>query len=93
MGIWIKRKTAQLENGTAPAFEMDARKKKTGNRARNRVMMAMICFIGIYGVISGRLIFYGMQEDTTGYNGPTGTVLASRPDILDRNGEVLATDI
>jgi cell division protein FtsI (penicillin-binding protein 3) len=64
MGIWIKRKTAQLENGIAPAFELDAKKKKSGNRARNRVMMAMMCFVGI-----------------------------SRPDILDRNGEVLATDI
>ncbi|MEI4480295.1 penicillin-binding protein 2 [Phyllobacterium sp. CCNWLW183] len=82
-----------LESGTAPAFAVDAKKKKSGNRARNRVVMAIACFIGIYSVIGGRLIYYGIQEDTTGYNGPTGTVLAARPDILDRNGEVLATDI
>jgi cell division protein FtsI (penicillin-binding protein 3) len=91
--IWIKRKKAQLGSGTAPAFELDAKRKKSGNRARNRVVMAIACFMGIYSVIAGRLVYYGMQEDTSGYNGPAGAVLASRPDILDRNGEVLATDI
>ncbi|MHC1548438.1 peptidoglycan D,D-transpeptidase FtsI family protein [Phyllobacterium sp. K27] len=91
--VWIKRKKTELESGTAPTFAVDAKKKKSGNRARNRVVMAIACFIGIYGVIGGRLIYYGIQEDTNGYNGPTGTVLAARPDILDRNGEVLATDI
>lgn len=91
--VWIKRKKIELETGSAPAFALDARKKKSGNRARNRVVMAIACFIGIYGVIGGRLVYYGMQEDTNGYNGPTGAVLAARPDILDRNGEVLATDI
>jgi cell division protein FtsI (penicillin-binding protein 3) len=90
---WIKRKKTELETIKAPAFALDARKKKSGNRARNRVVMAIACFVGIYGIIGGRLVYYGMQEDTTGYNGPTGAVLASRPDILDRNGEVLATDI
>lgn len=91
--VWIKRKKIELETGSAPAFALDARKKKSGNRARNRVVMAIACFIGIYGVIGGRLVYYGMQEDTNGYSGPTGAVLAARPDILDRNGEVLATDI
>ncbi|MBB3147136.1 cell division protein FtsI (penicillin-binding protein 3) [Phyllobacterium trifolii] len=91
--IWIKQKKAELVTGIAPVFALDAKKKKSGNRARNRVVMAIACFVGIYGIIGGRLVYYGMQEDTTGYNGPTGAVLASRPDILDRNGEVLATDI
>ncbi|MEP7454657.1 penicillin-binding protein 2 [Phyllobacterium sp. SB3] len=91
--VWIKRKKNELETGVAPAFALDAKRKKSGNRARNRVVMAIACFVGIYSVIGGRLIYYGIQEDTTGYNGPTGTVLAARPDILDRNGEVLATDI
>jgi cell division protein FtsI (penicillin-binding protein 3) len=91
--VWIKRKKTEPETGAAPAFALDAKKKKSGNRARNRVVMAIACFVGVYGVIGGRLIYYGIQEDTTGYNGPTGAVLAARPDILDRNGEVLATDI
>jgi len=69
-------------------------RKKSGNRARNRVIMAMTCFMGIYAVIGGRLVYYGMQGDEeAGSRGPAVQNLASRPDILDRNGEVLATDI
>jgi cell division protein FtsI (penicillin-binding protein 3) len=69
-------------------------RKKNGNRARNRLIMAMSCFIGIYAVIGGRLVYYGMQGgDDSGSSGPAVQNLASRPDIVDRNGEVLATDI
>ncbi|KXF77095.1 cell division protein [Paramesorhizobium deserti] len=74
------------------AFE--GARKKSGSRARNRVIMAMTCFMGIYAVIGGRLVYYGMQSDEdAGSRGPAVQNLASRPDILDRNGEVLATDI
>ncbi|PRD45198.1 cell division protein [Phyllobacterium phragmitis] len=69
-------------------------RKKSGNRARNRVIMAMGCFMGIYAIIGGRLVYYGMQNDNeAGYQGPAVQNLATRPDIVDRNGEVLATDI
>ncbi|PYE90167.1 peptidoglycan D,D-transpeptidase FtsI family protein [Phyllobacterium leguminum] len=69
-------------------------RKKSGNRARNRLIMAMSCFIGIYAVIGGRLVYYAMQSgEDAGYSGPAVQNLASRPDIVDRNGEVLATDI
>jgi cell division protein FtsI (penicillin-binding protein 3) len=62
-------------------------------RAQNRILIVMACFIGIFCVISGRLVFYGMKDEPVDFNGPTGSILASRPDIVDRNGAVLATDI
>ena len=69
-------------------------RKRHGNRARNRLWMAIACFVGIYGVIGGKLVYFGaiggQNEDNTG---PAVQQLASRPDILDRNGEILATDI
>lgn len=69
-------------------------RKKHGNRARNRLWMAIACFVGIYGVIGGKLVYFGViggeNEDSAG---PAVHQLASRPDILDRNGEILATDI
>ncbi|NKW10174.1 penicillin-binding protein 2 [Ochrobactrum tritici] len=69
-------------------------RKKHGNRARNRLWMAITCFVGIYGVMGGKLIYFGViggeNEDNAG---PAVHQLASRPDILDRNGEILATDI
>ncbi|TIN01829.1 MAG: penicillin-binding protein 2, partial [Mesorhizobium sp.] len=49
-------------------------------------------FFGIYLTITGRLVYLGFQNpDLSG--GPQSRVTASRPDIVDRNGEVLATDI
>src|SRR5690606_35299476 len=42
--------------------------------------------------IGGRLAYLGMQEVEAG-GPPSARVTASRPDIVDRNGEVLATDI
>ena len=54
--------------------------------------MTMAVFFGIYATIGGRLVYLGLQDpDASG--GPASRVTASRPDIVDRNGEVLATDI
>lgn len=59
---------------------------------RNRVVMAMGVFLAIYGVIGGRLVYFGFL-DSESDRGPVSRVTAARPDIVDRNGEVLATDI
>lgn len=82
-------------NAPAPAkIAFEGVRKKSGNRARNRLIMAMSCFIGIYAIIGGRLVYYAAQSgEDGGYQGPAAQNLASRPDIVDRNGEVLATDI
>ncbi|MDW6020795.1 penicillin-binding protein 2 [Mesorhizobium sp. BAC0120] len=66
--------------------------KSTGGKARNRVVMTMAVFLSIYCAIAGRLVYLGTQEPDD--SGPPGArITAARPDILDRNGEVLATDI
>ncbi len=45
-------------------------------------------------MIGGRLVQYGLaQPETVSSIGRADSLMASRPDILDRNGEVLATDI
>jgi cell division protein FtsI (penicillin-binding protein 3) len=77
---------------TGSTIVVDAKRKATGGRTRTRVMMTMAIFFGIYGVIGGRLVYLGIQEPDVAA-APGGRVLASRPDIVDRNGEVLATDI
>jgi cell division protein FtsI (penicillin-binding protein 3) len=52
----------------------------------------MAVFFGIFSTISGRLVYLVFQTpDLSG--GPQSRITASRPDIVDRNGEVLATDI
>jgi cell division protein FtsI (penicillin-binding protein 3) len=70
----------------------DGARKATGGKQKNRVIMTMAVFLGIYGAIAGRLVYLGLQDPETG-SGPESRVTASRPDIVDRNGEVLATDI
>ncbi|MDP3899021.1 MAG: penicillin-binding protein 2 [Mesorhizobium sp.] len=90
--------TPRLSTGTAPspaasnAIVVDGKRKATGGRTRNRVLMTMAVFFAVYGVIAGRLVYLGVQDPDASTAG-IGRVLASRPDIVDRNGEVLATDI
>jgi cell division protein FtsI (penicillin-binding protein 3) len=74
------------------AIVVEGAAKSTGGRPRNRVLMTMAVFFSIYGVIAGRLVYLGMLDPEES-RGPQSRVTASRPDIIDRNGEVLATDI
>ncbi len=99
MKLGLSRKD---RNGAAPAGEATpagdmafvGSRKKHGSRARNRLLMVMACFAGIYGVIGGKLVYFGAigggEEDTAA---PPAQQIAARPDILDRNGAILATDI
>lgn len=59
---------------------------------RNRVVMAMGVFMLLYAAIGVRLVYFSFL-DPEADNGPASRVTAARPDIVDRNGEVLATDI
>lgn len=60
-----------------------------------RVRLAVVGFIAIYGVIAGRLIMLGFEEQApiNNYPGAEAAISAARPDLVDRNGEILATDI
>jgi len=62
---------------------------------RNRLKLAMMAFGAVYLVIAGRLMLLAtMTPDTpVHYLDPGQQVSHARPDILDRNGNVLATDI
>jgi cell division protein FtsI (penicillin-binding protein 3) len=76
----------------AAGIVVDGARKATGGKARNRVVMTMAVFLSIYCAIAGRLVYLGTQDPDD--SGPPGArITASRPDIVDRNGEVLATDI
>ncbi|MFP5078171.1 peptidoglycan D,D-transpeptidase FtsI family protein [Rhizobium sp. YIM 134829] len=69
-------------------------RKRSGTQARSRVAIMMGGFVLAYCIIGGRLIQYGIaQPESVSSIGRADNLMASRPDILDRNGEVLATDI
>ena len=68
--------------------------KRKAAQARNRVGLIIVGFVAFYCVIGGRLVQYGVaQPEVTSSIMPADRLMASRPDLLDRNGEVLATDI
>ena len=64
-------------------------------KARARVGFAMLAFMTIYAVIGGRLILFGMGADSHGARRAAAqdAIATARPDIVDRNGEILATDV
>jgi len=88
--IWTLRQRAA--GGEGSAIVVEGRRKATGGGGRNRVVMAMVVIFGVYAAIGARLVHLGMIEEPQ-VNLPQSRPTASRPDLIDRNGEVLATDI
>ena len=64
-------------------------------KARARIGLAVLVFAAVYSVIALRLVMFAVASDgrTAHRIGAGDAVATARPDILDRNGEVLATDV
>src|SRR6187551_1926263 len=64
-------------------------------KAKARLGLAIIVFIGIFSVITFRLVMFATVSE--GHGGRRGVsqdaVATARPDILDRNGQIIATDV
>ena len=64
------------------------------DKSPSRMRIAALGFFALYGVVCGKLIYLGFRPDPgTGQHAAAKAVSASRPDILDRNGEVMASDV
>ena len=63
-------------------------------KARARIGLAIVVFGVCYAVIAGRLVMYAATDNTAVRRSYSADAVATaRPDILDRNGEILATDV
>jgi cell division protein FtsI (penicillin-binding protein 3) len=62
-------------------------------KARARLGLAMIGFAAIYCVIAGKLVIFAIAPDSHAARRAGDAVATARPEILDRNGEILATDV
>ena len=62
---------------------------------RGRIVLAVVAFLLVYAAITGRLVQLGFAgpADTSGRLASQERETMSRPDLVDRNGELLATDI
>ncbi len=64
------------------------------DKSTRRIRLIACGFALVYCVIAGKLIFFGTHPGLPqGGHVAADTVAAARPDILDRNGAILATDI
>src|SRR5882757_7559698 len=64
-------------------------------KARARVGFAILAFVAIYAVLAGRLVMFAVGADSHGARRTASqdAIATARPDIVDRNGEILATDV
>jgi cell division protein FtsI (penicillin-binding protein 3) len=63
-------------------------------KSSGRMRIVAVAFLCLYAVIGGRLVLLGFKPDPTTMRRSGGeTIAAARPDVLDRNGEILATDV
>jgi cell division protein FtsI (penicillin-binding protein 3) len=65
------------------------------DKSTRRIKLIAFVFVALYGAIAGKLIYFALlpQQPQTASSATSDTVAAARPDILDRHGEILATDI
>ena len=64
-------------------------------KAKARVGLAILAFTLVYAVIAGRLVMFAVSPEShiVRRAGSGDRVATARPDILDRNGKILATDV
>ncbi len=63
-------------------------------KARARVGLAILGFAAVYVIIAARLVMFAVVADSRiTHRGGGDAIATARPDILDRHGEVLATDV
>jgi len=69
---------------------------KTANgQAQSRLVLAMVLMSAVYAIISARLLYLGFQDPSQPslLRVADAAITATRPDLVDRNGITLATDI
>ncbi len=65
------------------------------DKSPRRTLVVAGVFTLVFAIIAGRLVMFGLkpQAEDRIRSAASDQVAAARPDILDRNGQVLATDI
>ncbi|MGO4705646.1 peptidoglycan D,D-transpeptidase FtsI family protein [Microvirga sp. 2MCAF38] len=65
------------------------------DKSTARVGLVAFCFVGLFSTIGGRLVYLAMTSEPINSVrfSAASEISAARPDIVDRNGEMLATDV
>ncbi|MGD1888876.1 MAG: peptidoglycan D,D-transpeptidase FtsI family protein [Cohaesibacteraceae bacterium] len=81
--------------GASAAIQLEGQGKTQSDATRSRLMMFVVGLAIVYGVIGIRLVDLALDVPQPGVRSPTPQeqIRASRPDFVDRNGVLLATDV
>jgi cell division protein FtsI (penicillin-binding protein 3) len=79
--------------GTLPITAATLREPR--DAIRSRIRFVAVVFLVAFIAVVGRLVMFGIATDgaASASSNPNAAIASSRPDIVDRNGEILATDI
>ncbi|MCA0256621.1 MAG: penicillin-binding protein 2 [Proteobacteria bacterium] len=92
--MMVKSKAHFAAGGAKKGALFEGVAKRKRQQAKTRVGLLIVTFVGVYALVGGRLVQYGIRSpETVSSIMPADSLMASRPDLLDRNGEILATDI
>ena len=66
-----------------------------GRKVKARIGLAIAAFVIVFGVIATRLVMFAVAPDGRNWHrsAPAERMSATRPDIVDRNNQILATDV
>lgn len=81
------------ENG---AIEIDGSKKKRHDLTKTRLALVAVVFLAVYGVIAARLTNLAIASANNvevATKRADNKLMIARPDLVDRNGDVLAKDL
>src|SRR5271166_1787447 len=92
---------APIAGGTRPRWQWLINKILYGSgvnrhaKARARIGLAIIAFAAVYSIIAARLVLFALASNSHAAHRVVSSdaIATARPDILDRNGTVLATDV
>ena len=92
---YVIEESRATEKGSADLRILaQSRRKKKATRAKNRIWMCAVAFVFVYLLLGARLAFvsfgeFGSSERFAGASSSD----APRPEIIDRTGALLATDL
>ena len=78
-----------------PRFDFEGANKVRSEATRGRIRLSILAFICCFSIMAGRLVMLGFATPAEANHraGAQDAISAARPDLVDRNGEILATDI
>lgn len=92
----LQRRSASTRKNVLRTFERMGRElfRMRMDKSGARVRLSMIIFFVIFGGIAARLVFLALNPiESNARRFPADAVVNARPDIIDRNGTLLATDV